>query len=179
MRAGGGVPVQVANAAMRLARVDQTLEECEVHLTATGSFGTPIENLLTRSLLVLMCAEFEQEIERSLEERFQSIQDAPVREFLASSVDAVFRSVKSSEMSGLLKRFGSTYKERFNAKADANPVAVTYYNNIVTNRHGIAHTQGGNVTFKEAKAFYEEGHVVLDFFREALLSEGVQAAVGE
>ena len=161
---------------MRLARVDQTLEVCEVHLTETGSFGTPIENLLTRSLLVVMCAEFEQEIERTLDERFQTIQDASVREFLASSVDAVFRSVKVNEIAGLLNRFGGTYKERFNAKADANPVAVTYYNNIVTNRHEIAHRQGGNVTFQEAKTFYEGGHVVLDFFREALLSEGAVPA---
>jgi len=43
MCAGGGLSVQLASAAMRLARVDQTLEECEAHLAATGSFGTPIE----------------------------------------------------------------------------------------------------------------------------------------
>jgi hypothetical protein len=43
---------------MRLLRIDQTLELCENHLTSTKAEGTEIEALLTRSLLVLICAEF-------------------------------------------------------------------------------------------------------------------------
>jgi RiboL-PSP-HEPN len=155
---------------MRLARIDQALEDCDRHLSSTGTHGTEIENLLTRSLLVLICAEFEQQIDTIIEERCSSINDKSLEEFFASCVDAVFRSVKSSEIAGLLNRFGGSYKETFKQKADANPVAVTFYNNIVTNRHGAAHSDGGNVTFAEVKRFYEEGHVVLDYFRETLLS---------
>lgn len=156
---------------MRLARIDQTLEECDRHLVSTGAQGTEIESLLTRSLLVLMCSEFEQKIEAIIQEKCASIGDSSLQEFFGSCVDAVFRSVKSSEMAGLLNRFGGGYKETFKNKTDANPVAVTFYNNIVTNRHGVAHSDGGNVTFLEVKRFYEEGHVVLDYFRESLLSE--------
>lgn len=154
---------------MRLPRVDHAVEVCEKHLAATGAFGTEIENLLTRSLLVLICAEFEEKIEATIEERFSRIPDQSLREFVSSCVDAVFRSVKSSEMAGLLNRFGGDCKEKFNRKSQANPIAVTFYNNIVTNRHGVAHTTGGNTTFPEIKRFYEEGHVVLDYFRDALL----------
>lgn len=153
---------------MRLARIDQTLEECEKHLSSTKAFGTEIENLLTRSLLVLICAEFEQKIEAIVQEKCATIPDRSLREFVGSCVGAVFRSVRSSEIAGLLNRFGGTYKEIFKQKADANQVAVTFYNNIVTNRHGVAHSDGGNATFLEVKDFYEKGHVVLDFFREAL-----------
>lgn len=156
---------------MRLARVDQTLEECEKHLSSSGAHGTEIETLLTRSLLVLMCAEFEREIKAIIQAKFSSTQDDSLKEFLGSCLGVVFRSVKSGEIAGLLNRFGPSYKERFKEKADSNPVAVTYYNNIVTNRHGVAHSDGGNVTFSEVKLFYEQGHVVLDYVRETLLPE--------
>jgi len=157
---------------MRIARIDQTLEKCEQHLSAAVAYGTEIESLLTYSVLVLMCAEFEQAIEAILREKCSSVADTSIKEFFGSCVDAVFRSVRSSEMAGLLNRFGSTYKEIFNNKANDNPVSVTFYNNIVTNRHSIAHSEGSNATFREAKQFYEEGHMVLDFFRDALLTSG-------
>nr|VFK58637.1 MAG: hypothetical protein BECKUNK1418G_GA0071005_100422 [Candidatus Kentron sp. UNK]VFK68500.1 MAG: hypothetical protein BECKUNK1418H_GA0071006_100324 [Candidatus Kentron sp. UNK] len=72
-------------------------------------------------------------------------------------------------MAGLLNRFGSAYKETFQQKTKDYQRAETFYNNIVTNRHQTAHSRGGNTTFQEVKRFYEEGHIVLDFFREALL----------
>ena len=75
-------------------------------------------------------------------------------------------------MAGLLNRFGPPYREVFKQKMAENSRAVTCYNNIVTNRHGVAHSKGSNATFREVKQFYEEGHVVLDFFREVLLSTG-------
>jgi hypothetical protein len=160
---------------MRLHRVDQTLEICESHLSSTKAQGTEIEVLLTRSILVLICSEFEQTIESIIQERCSSIDDESVKEFVGSCVDAVFRSVKSSEIAGLLNRFGRDYKEAFKQKADENPEAVTFYNNIVINRHSVAHADGGNITFSEVKRFYEEGHIVLDFFRDSLLSDDPHA----
>ena len=161
---------------MRLLRVDEMLELCDRHLSSTGAQGTEIDVLLTRSLLVLICAEFEQAIEAIIQQRCSSINDDSVKEFVGSCVDAVFRSVKSSEIAGLLNRFGGSYKETFKLKTDANPAAVTFYNNIVTNRHSVAHADGGNVTFLDVKRFYEEGHVVLDFFRETLLNNSASDA---
>jgi hypothetical protein len=122
-----------------------------------------------RSLLVLIYAEFEQNIKATILEKCSSIEDDSLRTFVDSCVDAVFRGVRSSEMAGLLNRFGGSYKERFDQRTAGNPQAVTFYNNIITNRHSEAHEHGGNVTFAEVKRFYEEGHVVLDFFRDALL----------
>lgn len=154
---------------MRLTRIDQTLESCEEHLTRTGAYGTAIENLLTQSVLVIMCAEFELTIEKLIGEKCSCVADPAIRNFIGSCVGAVFRSVKSNEMAGLLKRFGPHFRDAFKEKTDNSPKAVTYYNNIVENRHGVAHSSGSNVTFIELKQFYEEGHIVLDFFRDALL----------
>jgi len=155
---------------MKLDRIDQTLESCQVHLSQTNTYGSDIENLLTQSLLVIMCAEFEQAIEKIVQEKCYVVPDPAIRDFIDSCVGAVFRSVGSSEISGLLKRFGPSFSEAFKNKTNSNPRAVTFYNNIIINRHNVAHSSGNNVTFSELKLFYEEGHVVLDYFREVLLA---------
>jgi hypothetical protein len=119
-----------------------------------------------------MCAEFEQQIEKIILEKYTSISDTSMRDFVGSCLGAVFRSVKSNEIAGLLNRFGSRYKEVFVEKTKENERAVTFYNNIVVNRHRVAHSDGSSITFREAVQFYEEGHIVLDLFRETLLSTG-------
>lgn len=159
---------------MRILRIEQTFEKCEEHLSSSLAYGTEIESLLTQSILVIMCAEFEQAIENLVQEKCSTIDDASIKNFLGSCVDAVFRSVKSSDIAGLLNRFGPTYKEAFKQKIDDNQKAVTFYNNIVINRHGVAHSDGSNATFREVKQFYEEGHVVLDFFKQALMQNGCE-----
>ncbi len=154
---------------MRITRIDQALESCEDHLSSASAFGTEIESLLTQSLLVLMCAEFEQKIEATVQEKCSTILDPSIKGFVESCMSAVFRSTKSNEMAGLLNRFGSSYKEAFKKSANDDERVVTFYNNIVVNRHVVAHSEGSGITFHDAKEFYEEGHVVLDFFQDALL----------
>jgi len=161
---------------MRIARIDEALERCDEHLSETSAYGTEIESLLTYSILFLMCAEFEHAIEVVLQEKCSSVADPSINAFFKSCVTAVFRSVGSSELSGLLSRFGPVYKASFTRTTSENPVPVTFYNNIVINRHRVAHSVGSNATFREAKQFYEEGHVVLDFFRNSLLSTGLDDA---
>jgi hypothetical protein len=136
---------------MRIVRIEQTLERCEEHLSSSSAYGTEIESLLTQSILVIMCAEFEQMIERLVQQKCSSIEDSSIKEFLGSCVSAVFRSVKSTEMAGLLNRFGPSYKEAFKQKTEDHQMAVTFYNNIVTNRHRVAHSEGSNATFREVK----------------------------
>jgi len=156
---------------MRIDHIEETLEKCTEHLSSASAYGTEIESLLTQSLLVLMCVEFERKIKALVQEQCSSVTDTSIKVFIISCVGVVFRSAGSGEMAGLLNRFGSTHKEAFNQKTKENQRAVTYYDNIVTNRNRIAHSEGSsNATFQEVKRFYEEGHVVLDYFREALLS---------
>ena len=52
-----------------------------------------------------------------------------------------------------------------------NIYRLLYNNNIITNRHNLAHKSGSSITFREVEAFYEEGHIVLDFFRGALFTK--------
>ena len=92
----------------------------------------------------------------------------PRRYQWGSAAAQVFRSVKTSEIAGLLGRFGPDYKQRFQDEMKNNERAETFYNNIVMNRHGTAHTAGANLTFSELVSFYSEGHVVLDAVKTAL-----------
>lgn len=153
---------------MRIAKVDQALESCEEHIQRSNASGTEIEALLTRAVIVLTCSAFEEEIERMIERRADCLGDPAITSFFKSCVSAVFRSTKSSDLAGLLNRFGSSFKERFQSRAQAHEREVTLYNNIVVNRHGIAHTQSLNITLLELRQFYEEGHVVLDLLQETI-----------
>ena len=82
---------------MRLARIDRTLEKCEEHLSETDAFGTEIESLLTQSVLVIMCAEFERKIEELIRDKCSSVVDESIVEFMESCINAVFRSIKINE----------------------------------------------------------------------------------
>ena len=155
---------------MRIARIDETLDVCQHHLNSSGTFGTQIESLLTYSILVIMYAEFEQNIESILQEKCASIGDGSIRSFVESCLRLVSRNIRVGELAGLLGRFGDLYKTRFNEKCSDNPRARDSYSSIITNRHATAHSSGSTASFLEVKGFYEEGHIILDFFRETLLS---------
>ena len=153
---------------MRLVRIDQAIEVCQAHLEHSGATGTEIEAYLTRYLLVLICAAFEEEIESLIIERAARSGDAGLESFVRSAVGQIFRSLKTSEIAGLLGRFGPHYRDRFRQELSNNERAETFFNNIVTNRHDTAHSAGSNVSFAELVRFYSEGHVVLDAVKAAL-----------
>ena len=52
-----------------LVRTYAAAEDCESHLKETGTAGTEIESYLTQYLLVILCADIQQEIYRLSEER--------------------------------------------------------------------------------------------------------------
>ena len=157
---------------MLVARIDRALEDCENHLASTGSFGTSIERLLTDSLLVVIYAEFEQTINSIVQQRCDSIEDDSLRQLVRECIGSVSR-IQSSNIGDLLQRFGDQRRESFRSDITANQAnqrAETFYNNLIMNRHDTAHSIGSNLSFADVKQFYQEGHAVLDFFKEALLS---------
>ncbi len=141
---------------------------CSKHLQASGAGGTEIEVFLTRYLAVLMCASFEEAIEGLVDTRSLKSKDEAVASFVRSSMDLVFRSLKSSEIGGLLGRFGAEQKRCFQEEMKKDQRAETLFNNIVTSRHHTAHATGSDLTFAELVQFYSEGHVVLDAVKLAL-----------
>jgi hypothetical protein len=154
---------------MKLTHVDEVIAACNNHLDTTKARGTQIESYLTRYLLVTTCAAFEEEVKRIVLKRAARTGDRYLLAFVESCIGAVFRSPKTSDISGLLNRLGEDFKKDFQEKLKGNSRAETYFNNIVINRHGTAHrTIGSSLTLKELIGFYEEGHTVLDCLHEVI-----------
>lgn len=151
---------------MRLASIDHAIKTCEEHLDRTNARGTEIEAYLTRYLLTFICATFEEEIEKIVLQRIAGSSDPYIEAFAKSALDAVFRSIKTGEIAGLLNRFSPKHKEKFQTAVNGTR-AETYFNNIVLGRHSTAHSLGANVTLRELVEFYEEGHTILDAIQEA------------
>lgn len=151
---------------MRLAQIDRAIEVCRDHLDRTNSRGTEIEAFLAQYLSVLICAEFEEEIERIVVRRLSSPNDPYIESFAKSALDAVFRSMGVREISGLLNRFSPDVKKRFQDRI-CGTRAETYFTNIVTRRHLTVHSAGANVTLRELEEFYDEGHTILDAIHDA------------
>ncbi len=152
---------------MKLSRIDNAILTCEQHLIQTNSHQTEIESFLTKYLLILICATFEEEIEKILLSRSDRINDNHIKSFFQHCIDKTFRSIKSSEIAGILGKFGNDYKEAFQNKANGT-VEETFYNNIVINRHSTAHTSGALITFNDLVSYYEKGHLILDYLNEVL-----------
>ena len=149
---------------MRLASVDHAISVCERYFEDSGSRNTEIETFLTQYLLIHICAAFEEKIDRLISSRAAASNDQAVAEFVHSVVGQVFRSIGTSEIGRLLRRFGATCKSEFRKEMDTQQRAETSYNSIVTNRHQVAHrgSSYSSLTFGDLVKYYDEGHVVLD-----------------
>jgi len=147
---------------MKLPQIDHVIEICQKHLTESKLFGTEIEIYLTGFLLVFICRVFEEYIERLVNDRVFKSQDAALAAFVRSATGQLFRSIRTSEIAGLLGWFGDEYRQQFNDEMKQNQRAETFFNNLVLNRHAAAHKSGSALTFAEVVQFYSEAHTVLD-----------------
>lgn len=153
---------------MRIPDIDQMLTLCQEHLESTRSFDTEIETLLTYALAVRIYAEFEQELVAILAEKRNSIADLGLRTAFESLTP--IRGIRFRNLSELFAALGEPYRVAWAARRAGNPRAVTFYGFIVERRHQIAHSSKANVDFRDVRAWYESGHIVLDFFRETLFA---------
>ena len=142
---------------MKLNRVEMTIEVCQEHLNSTSSYGSQIEAFLTQQLLIIICAEIEKAIKEMIIAQARNRCSDDFQTFIQSCLNAIFRSIKSSEIAGLLNKFGTARKERFLELVDER--AKTAYDSIVVNRHNTAHGSGNDLTFRETVEFYRRGQM--------------------
>ncbi|MEP6756426.1 MAG: HEPN domain-containing protein [Chthonomonadales bacterium] len=132
-----------------LLRTVSAVDDCERHLKETNSAGTEIESYLTQYLLVVLCADVQEELYRICEERAKLANDEAMFTFISASSRKVLRSVLKHEIAGFVGMFGQNEKLTFNKIIDDE--TVTKYNNAVSNRHDVAHKTGTQVSFSELK----------------------------
>lgn len=151
-----------------MTAADTAIAVCEEHLTRTNSQNTEIESYLVKYLLVVICSEFEEMVVRTVEARAGNLQDAEMFTFVRSATAQLFRSLRISELAGLLGRFAPAIKEGF-ATSVNNTSAHAAFDTLVNNRMQVAHTTGVvNLTFGELKARYQESKDVVRHFAKAL-----------
>ena len=151
---------------MRIKRIDDALMRCEEHLLRADVIDVEVRNLLVQSLLILICAEFERKFKDMTIKRCSSVSDESIRSYIERTTERIFRSLRLQDVSRLLAQFGPMHKERFERLRDNK--ADQMYSSIINNRNDVAHGGTSNVTIEDVRQYYQEGHVVLDYFGQAL-----------
>ena len=159
----------------RLLRTKAATEDCERHLNASGASGTEIESYLTQHILVILCAEMQQEIYRIAEVRAETSKDEDLVRYVSSSGRRILRSIKKDEIATFIGMFGVEAKDRLNALV--NDADVTIYNNAVSNRHDVAHKHGTQITFTELKDATWVAERLLDAVEQSLKKTGAANAI--
>lgn len=147
---------------MDFPKVEEALQACKEHLESTSSFNTEIESFLVQHMLVLICREYEITIEDLAEKRASKAGDPHLTKFVSSTTDIIFRSMKINEISGFLGKFGGDYKQEFTEFMKNNEDVHTSFDNIVVNRHTIAHKGGVQMTFGELYVSFDKSKSLLD-----------------
>ena len=153
---------------MNFRRIELAIEVCRNHLDSTNARNSEIESYLVSHIIVLVIAEYEMLLEKMILKRVGRTNDAHVQSFVHKSLDKFFRSIKVTEISGLLGRFGEDYKKSFqDAAANIQP-AISRYGNILQSRHAIAHEASLNMTWAELEISFNESKLVLSAIANAL-----------
>ncbi len=132
---------------MNIPRVDDAFEMCERHLTATESYGTQIEAVLTSYVSAVIYSAFEAQARSIIASRAAGNgSDGHLESFARTAAVRLIRSIKISELAGAAALFHPDCKRRFK-EALADEVANAW-DTIISNRHGLAHEAdpGGSVS---------------------------------
>jgi len=155
---------------MTIANVELAIKTCEMHLNNTGSKGTEVESILTKYLIVHICAAYEIEIKKMVKQRAAKAGDKELESFVNNTI-RTFRSLKITDIRGNLGKFSDGCLSIFDSKIKGTEAEVRY-SNIVINRHAFAHGSDINVTFDELLDSYSKAGAVLTAIREALGIDG-------
>ena len=144
---------------MRIDRIDRYLEVCKAHLESTGSWNTEIESLLAGTILVIAYAEFETLVNSEIQRKADSLPPEKLQTIQSNDGSLGHRGLLTSQLAHLLEQIDASLAVNFKSRRTANQRAETFYNNIVTDRHQLAHGPGAIANFGDVERFYEEGHV--------------------
>lgn len=150
----------------KLLRTKLALDNCRSHLVEANSEGTEIEAYLAQHILVIMCAEIQQELYATLELRLNLSADSNITNFALVAGKKILRSIGKGEVVGFVNNFGGAAKNYMNDNLSDREVAL--YNNAVSNRHDVAHSSGSNITFRELDDILDAASKFIDVFKVAI-----------
>lgn len=145
----------------------RVIEVSKDHLDTTATSGTEIESFIVGYLLTVVHAEFEQAVKRAVSERCQAAGDPLIGNFGALAAKRLVRSIKISDLSGILGHFDANCKKTFQTSIQ-NARSASYYSNLESSRQAIAHEATSNATMSDVQTWFVEAKQVPLKFREAL-----------
>jgi hypothetical protein len=149
---------------MDLPVVEDAITICKAHLEKTGDREPEVAAYLTQYLLILIYSEWEKKIKEIVSKRADRASDAHLSTFVKSAIDRV--DIRTSDLRGLLGRFGGDYKEAFSK--NVAPETEQAYQDIIDNRHNVAHGRVQNMTLSDLQRQFRESLKVLDAFANVL-----------
>jgi hypothetical protein len=154
---------------MKLKVIDQAILICKDHLDSSNEWGTEIETFLTRYLLILIHAHFEEEIQKIFIKRHHATNDSNLISFSESSIKEKLRSIKVGDISKLLILINIEIYKKFKSKYHGSK-EETSFSSIINQRHESAHKTGTFITMslKDLINYYESGHIILDYLDDLL-----------
>jgi RiboL-PSP-HEPN len=142
------------------------IDECEQALDSAAIRGTSVEAYLVQYALVVAYAEIEDAIKAIIRTRLDIAAAPAVKTLLGKAVDKLYRGPKKESLSEFIACFGKNVADHFNSRLD--PIQVTRYGNLITNRHEIAHKRGVHLTFDELKDAIHAAQIVVISFDEVI-----------
>ena len=154
---------------MKFVRLDAHVENCRKHLDASGARDTAIEQILVGFLLVAAYSEFERRLKSIVVKRVERIGDGEVVSFVRATASQHMKSVKVSELKGVLGHFGPGCRAQFDAELQAAPELIAAYDNIWTNRKATAHgDQLPQMTHRDLEKMLPKAINIIDAFAVAI-----------
>ena len=153
---------------MKIERIEEVFEIYETHFPNRIVMDPKLEFMLVQALLIVIYSEFEQKLNDIVVKRFLLAQDASLKCYISSFKNGPISGLKLGDISGFVGRFGRKHKNKFKELMEENKIACDMYNSIVIDRHEAAHGSGSSETIRGVKRLYDNGHIVLDLFEEAL-----------
>lgn len=148
---------------------------CESHIKASlnsASMSTyaAIESVLARHTASVIYAEAEAIIRDLVAQRVAyGTTDTRVRSFSQVASQRLIRSIKISELSGVLNHFSPVCKEYFSRSLTSKQ--QTDWDSLINSRHDAAHENSGSIehlTLADIDGYFASIPAVLDAFSESL-----------
>ena len=146
-----------------MARSRNFLEllEFELQLKGREARSPLLESVVVNYLLTVVYSDLEQAIQGEIVGHTADGVDARANAFIVVAVGRVLRSIKCSEIAGVLAMFDERCKKHFQALVNDTKAQVAY-DRIVTGRHQQAHSLGSDMTLGDFKADLKYCQEVLD-----------------
>lgn len=126
-----------------------------------------LESVVVNYLLTVVYSDLEQAIRAELADQSAGGSDPRTNAFVAVALSRIVRSIKCSEIAGVLGLFDEACKRHFQQLVNDTPAQVAY-DRIVTGRHEQAHSLGSDMTLADFKGDLQHCQTVLDAVAAAI-----------